>query len=63
MTKIIKKKLYCKKCGKYYQVPMVLSINSYILNRDENLKNKLEAGTLFKNYCPVCNEELRDNNE
>ena len=58
MTKIIKKKLYCNKCKKYYDVPVVLSTNSYSLERNPLLKKKAEDGTLFKNNCPVCKEEL-----
>ena len=58
MTKIIKQKLYCKNCKKEYEVPVVLSTNSYMLQKDPVLRQKAMEGTLFKNFCPVCNTEL-----
>jgi len=58
MTKIIRSKLYCNKCKKYYEVPVVMSVNSYALERDPSLKERMNNGTLFKNFCPVCKEEL-----
>ena len=58
MTKIIKREMYCKKCDKYFEVPVLLSTNSFMLERDPELKKKYENGTLFKNFCPNCNEEL-----
>ncbi len=58
MTKIIKAKLYCNDCKKYYEVPVMLSTNSFMIERDPVLKQKAKDGTLFKNFCPVCNKEL-----
>ena len=63
MTKIIKKRMYCNKCKKYYTVPVVLSTNSYMLERDERLKQRAHEGNLFKNYCPECKEEMVDKDE
>ena len=58
MTKIIRTKLYCENCNKFYEVPVVLSTNSFMIERDPVLKQKAKDGTLFKNFCPVCNKEL-----
>ena len=58
MTKIIKTKLYCNHCKKYYEVPVLLSTNSFMIERDPVLKQKAKDGTLFKNFCPACNKEL-----
>lgn len=58
MTKIIKQRLYCKNCKKSYEVPVVLSTNSFMIQNDPVLRKKAEEGTLFKNFCPVCKEEL-----
>lgn len=58
MTKVIKQKLYCKKCKKEYEVPVILSTNSYMIEMDPVMKQRAKDGTLFKNFCPVCNEEL-----
>ena len=58
MTKIIKSRLYCNKCQKYYDVPVVASVNSFALERDPMLKQRMKDGTLFKNFCPNCKEEL-----
>ena len=53
MTKVIKQKLYCKNCKKEYEVPVVMSTNSYMLQNDPVLRQKAMEGTLFKNFCPV----------
>jgi len=58
MTKIIRKEMYCPKCKKSYEVPVVLSTNSFMIEMDPKLKKRYEEGTLFKNFCPVCNCEL-----
>lgn len=58
MTKIIKKTMYCKHCKKCYQVPVMMSTNSFMIQKDPVLKQKAKDGTLFKNFCPVCNEEM-----
>ena len=58
MTRIIKKKLYCSKCNKSYEVPVILSTNSFMIQNDPVLRQKAIDGTLFKNFCPVCKEEL-----
>lgn len=58
MTKIIKRKMYCKNCKKSYEIPVVLSTNSHMISRDPYLKQKAQQGKLFENICPVCNEEL-----
>lgn len=58
MTKIIKQKMYCSNCDKEVEVPVILSTNSYMIQKDPRLKEKLKDGTLFKNYCPVCKKEL-----
>ena len=58
MTRIITKKMYCKHCKKSYEVPVILSTNSFMLQRDPELKKRAQDGTLFKNFCPVCNNEL-----
>jgi hypothetical protein len=58
MTKIIKRKLYCESCKKYYEVPVVLSTNSYMIKNDPALRRKAIEGTLFKNFCPDCGKEL-----
>ena len=58
MTKIIKSKMYCEKCEKYFEVPVFLSTNSFMLERDPELRQRYEDGTLFKNFCPECKKEL-----
>ena len=58
MTKIIKREMYCKTCNESFEVPVVMSTNSFMLERDPSLKKKYEDGTLFKNFCPKCGEEL-----
>lgn len=58
MTKIINMKKYCKKCKREYEVPVILSTNSYALKNDPKLRKLDEEGNLFKNLCPVCKEEL-----
>lgn len=58
MTKILKRKLYCENCKKYYEVPVVMSTNSYMLQQDPVLRKKALDGTLFKNFCPDCGKEL-----
>jgi hypothetical protein len=58
MTKIIKKEMYCTNCKKSYEVPVVLSTNSFMIQNDPELRKKAMDGTLFKNFCPVCKQEL-----
>lgn len=58
MTKILKKKLYCDNCKKYYEVPVIMSTNSFMIQHDPVLKKKALDGTLFKNFCPECGKEL-----
>jgi len=58
MTKIIKKEMYCSACDKYYEVGVLMSTNSYMIEKDPELKKRYEDGTLFKNFCPVCGKEL-----
>ena len=60
MTKIIKSRLYCNKCRKYFEVPVLLSTSSFMIDKDPNLKKMYENGTLFKNFCPVCGNELME---
>mgnify|MGYP003302076097 CR=1 FL=1 len=60
MTKVIKRELYCNNCKKSYTVPVIMSTNSFMIAKDPVLKQKAQNGTLFKNYCPVCNKELVD---
>lgn len=60
MTKIIKREMYCTNCQKSFVVPVMLSTNSFMIERDPVLKQKAKDGTLFKNFCPVCNKELVD---
>ena len=62
MTKIMKRPLYCKKCKKEYEVPVLLSTNSFMIENNPILKQKAMDGTLFKNFCPVCHSELVENN-
>lgn len=58
MTKIIKQELYCTNCKKSYTVPVMISTNSFMIEKDPVLKQKAQNGELFKNYCPVCKKEL-----
>ena len=59
MTKIIKRKLYCSHCNKYFNVPVVLSTNSYMMDKDPNVKKAFESGSLFgANKCPICGKGL-----
>ena len=58
MTRVIKKKLYCNNCKKSYEVPVIMSTNSFMIQNDPVLRKRAEDGTLFKNFCPVCKEEL-----
>lgn len=58
MTNIIRKEMYCPKCKEKFVVPVVLSTNSIMLEKDANLRKKYENGTLFKNFCPKCGGEL-----
>ena len=58
MTKIILKNMYCPKCEKEYEVPVMMSTNSFMIERDPILKQRAKEGTLFKNFCPVCKTEL-----
>ena len=64
MTKVVLKNMYCPKCKKEYEVPVMMSTNSFMIERDPVLRHKAKEGTLFKNFCPVCNTELeRGKNE
>lgn len=63
MTRIIKKIMHCPECDKDFEVPVVLSTNSFMLKKDPELMKKYENGTLFKNFCPVCNCELKNKEE
>lgn len=56
MTKIIDKELYCSRCKKSFIQPVYMSVSSFLMSEEE--KKKIEDGTLFKNFCPVCGEEL-----
>lgn len=59
MTKIIKRKLYCSHCEKYFTVPVVLSTNSLMIEKDPKMKQAFGSGKLFgANKCPVCGKEL-----
>ena len=58
MTKIILQKMYCDQCKKSYEVEVLLSTNSRIIQHDPVLRQRAVEGTLFKNFCPVCNKEL-----
>lgn len=60
MTKIVKREMYCNKCKKNYEVGVLMSTNSYMIEKDPILKKRYEEGTLFKNFCPKCGEELED---
>lgn len=60
MTRIIRRTMYCKNCGKSYVVPVVASTNSYMLNQDKDLQKRAKEGNLFKNLCPVCKQELEE---
>ena len=60
MTKIVKSKMYCEKCNEYFEVPVILSTNSFMIQKDPELKKKFEDGTLFKNFCTKCGNELVD---
>lgn len=60
MTRIIKRKMYCSKCEENFEVPVILSTNSFMLERDKSLKEKYEKGTLFKSVCPKCGKELEE---
>lgn len=60
MTRVVKKQMYCSKCNEFFEVPVVLSTNSYMLEMDKNLREKYNNGTLFKNACPKCGEQLKE---
>jgi uncharacterized protein YbaR (Trm112 family) len=60
MTKIIQQTKYCNKCKRQYEVPVLLSTNSYHIKQSPELRNRFNNGDIFKNYCPVCKEELVD---
>ena len=57
MTKVIKKEMYCSKCDKYFIQPVYMSVSSFMMSDEE--KKKMQEGTLFKNFCPECGEELK----
>ncbi len=58
MTKIIKQSMYCTHCKKSYEVPVLLSTNSFMIQHDPVLRQKAKDSTLFENFCPVCNTKL-----
>ena len=58
MSVYINKKLHCQKCKDDFEVPVLMSTNSFLIEQDPILKKKAEEGTLFKNFCPKCNGEL-----
>ncbi len=58
MSTYMKMRLYCKSCKKHYLVDVLTSTSSFMIELDPKLKKKAQAGTLFKNFCPVCNSEL-----
>lgn len=55
--------MYCKKCNKVSKEAVLISANSIMIERDPELKKKAIEGTLFKNYCSVCGEELLSHNK
>ncbi len=59
MSNVRMMKLYCEKCDEVMEQPVLLSTNSWMINADPKLKKKAEDGTLFKNFCPNCNSELK----
>lgn len=66
MTKIVRKEMYCPKCDKNYEVGVLISTSSFMIEKSPILKKQQEEGTLFKNFCPKCGTELvnikKDNN-
>lgn len=56
MTKIVKKEMYCSKCKKNFVVPVYMSVSSFLMSEEE--KKRLKEGSLFKNFCPECGEEM-----
>ena len=58
MTNVVRKEMYCSNCNEKFIVPVVLSTNSIMLEKSESLRKKYEDGTLFKNFCPKCGQEL-----
>ena len=58
MTKVILKNMYCPNCKKEYEVPIIMSTNSFMIQNDPVLRQRAKEGTLFKNFCPVCKTEL-----
>ena len=66
MTKIVKREMYCKKCEKNYEVGVLMSTNSYMIEKDPILKKRYEEGTLMpslqrlKEISDVLNIDYRD---
>lgn len=58
MSVVRMQKLYCKKCDKVVEQPVLMSTNSWMIEMDPELKKRAENGTLFKNFCETCGEEL-----
>lgn len=56
MTKVVQRELYCPVCKKTFVQPVYMSVTSFLMSDKE--KEKMKNGTLFKNFCPVCNTEL-----
>ena len=56
MTKIVRREMYCENCKKNFVQPVYMSVSSFLMT--ENEKKRMEEGTLFKNFCPVCGKEL-----
>ena len=56
MTKVVQRELYCPVCKKTFVQPVYVSVTSFLMSEEE--KEKMKKGTLFKNFCPVCNKEL-----
>ena len=56
MTRIVMRELYCSKCKKSFSQPVYMSVSSFLMSEEE--KKKMAEGTLFKNFCPQCGQEL-----
>lgn len=58
MSTYQKMELYCSECDKNYLVDVLASTSSFMIQMDPELQRKAKEGTLFKNFCPVCDTEL-----